>query len=277
VDPIYEATAEAERTHRLAALCTVVKSEGSTPRHVGSKMLVYGNGSFLGTVGGGDLEHRVLDEALIALSEGRPRLLHYNLSSPARGDPGVCGGQVEVFVEPLLPQATVVIIGGGHVGKAVAHLAKWLGFGVIVSDDRAEYCSPEAIPDGDAFHVCAMEQLPSKIQIDRRTFLVLTTRGSAIDAAGLPPLLDSPAGYIGVIGSKRRWATTVADLLSRGVSQAQIDRVHSPMGLELQAETPEEIAVSIMAEVLMVRDRGTGDSMQAPSRTVPAAASDRNK
>ena len=262
MDPIYQALAQIESSSELAALCTVVKSEGSTPRHVGSKMLVYPDGHFIGTVGGGDLEHRVIDEASSALSDGAARLLHYNMADPSRGDPGVCGGQVEVFVEPILPPATVVVVGAGHVGKAVAHLAKWLGFRVAVSDDRTEFSSKDAVPDGDVFYPCAMEQLPSQMKIDRRTFLVLTTRGSSVDAAGLPALLETPAAYIGIIGSKRRWATTVKELKARGVPAASIARVHSPMGLELRAETPQEIAVSIMAEILMIRDKGTGKQMK---------------
>ena len=255
---IFQALAELERTHEPAALCTVVKSEGSTPRHTGSKMLVYADGRFIGTVGGGDLEHRVMDEAWMALADGQARHLHYNMADPSRGDPGVCGGQVEVFVEPILPPPLLIVIGAGHVGKAVAHLAKWLGFRVAVSDDRKEFCNAETVPDADAYYPVTMDQLPAQIQIDRRTYLVLTTRGSNVDAAGLAPLLDSPAAYIGIIGSKRRWATTVKALKEKGISDEKIARVHSPMGLELQAETPEEIAVSIMAEVLMVRGKGTG-------------------
>ncbi len=258
---IYQALSEIEANNKSAALCTVVKSEGSTPRHVGSKMLVYPDGKFIGTVGGGDLEHRVLDEAWMAMTDGQPRFLHYNMSDPSRGDPGVCGGQVEVFVEPILPPPLLVVIGAGHVGKAVAHLAKWLGFRVAVSDDRAEFCNAETIPDADAFYPVTMDNLPAHLKIDWRTYLVLTTRGANVDIAGLAPLLDSPAAYIGVIGSKRRWATTVKALKEKGVSDEKIKRVHSPMGLELQAETPEEIAVSIMAEVLMVRDKGTGNAM----------------
>jgi xanthine dehydrogenase accessory factor len=263
MDPIYQALAEIEKSAESAALCTVVKSEGSTPRHVGSKMLVYSDGHFVGTVGGGDLEHRVLDEAWMALSDGKARLLHYNMSDPSRGDPGVCGGQVEVFVEPILPAPTVVVVGAGHVGKAVAHLAKWLGFRVAVSDDRPEFCNKETTPDADAFFACLMADLPKHLKIDRRSFLVLTTRGSSVDAEGLPSLLGTSAAYIGVIGSKRRWATTVKELRAGGVSDKSIARIHSPMGLELQAETPEEIAVSILAEILMIRDRGTGKSMQS--------------
>jgi xanthine dehydrogenase accessory factor len=263
MDPIYQALAQVESAGESAALCTVVKSEGSTPRHVGSKMLVYSDGRFIGTVGGGDLENRVLKEAVLAITDGQARLLHYNMADPSRGDPGVCGGQVEVFVEPVLPPPTLVVIGAGHVGKAVAHLAKWLGFRVAVSDDRAEFANQEAVPDADAYYPCAMNELPSQMKIDRHTFLVLTTRGSSVDASGMPALLQTQAGYIGVIGSRRRWATTVKALEAAGVSSESLRRVHSPMGLELRAETPQEIAVSIMAEILMIRDQGTGKPMKA--------------
>jgi xanthine dehydrogenase accessory factor len=259
---IFQALAEVEQNNGTAALCTVVNSEGSTPRHLGSKMLVYPDGHFIGTVGGGDMEHRVLDEARLAIADGRARRLSYTLAEPARGDPGVCGGQVEVFVEPILPSPKLVVIGGGHVGRAVAHLARWLGFRVAVSDDRPEFCTPEANPDAQEFFPVPMEELPSHLDITPRTYLVLTTRSVAVDVPGLPALLDTKAGYIGVIGSRRRWATAVKELKARGIPDEKIARIHSPMGLELHAETPEEIAVSIMAEILMLRDSGTGRPMK---------------
>jgi xanthine dehydrogenase accessory factor len=259
---IYQALSELEKNNESAALCTVVKSEGSTPRHVGSKMLVYPDGKFIGTVGGGDLEHRVLDEAWMAISDGQPRTLKYSMVDPSRGDPGVCGGTVEVFVEPILPPAVVVVIGAGHVGKAVVHLAKWLGFRVVVSDDRAEFCTPESVPGADAYYPVEMGKLAERLKVTRQTYLVVTSRGSNIDAKGLPSLLESDAAYIGVIGSKRRWLTTVKALKEQGVSDELIAKVHSPIGLELNAETPEEIAVSIMAEILMLREKGTGKMMK---------------
>ncbi len=259
---IYQAISEIQNNNDSAALCTVVRSEGSTPRHVGSKMLVYPDGKFIGTVGGGDLEHRVLDEAWMALGDGESRLLSYTMADPSRGDPGVCGGTVEVFVEPILPAAMIVVIGGGHVGKAVVHLAKWLGFRVAVNDDRAEFCNPESVPGADAYYPVEMGKLPEQLKINRHTYLIITSRGSSVDALGLPSLLDSDAAYIGVIGSRRRWLTTVKALKDKGVSEEKIARVHSPMGLELNAETPEEIAVSIMAEILMLKDKGTGKPMK---------------
>jgi xanthine dehydrogenase accessory factor len=262
MNTILQALAEIEKNNESAALCTVVKSVGSTPRHVGSKMLVYPDGRFIGTVGGGDLEHRVLDEAWIAMTDGESRLLNYRMADPSRGDPGVCGGTVEVFVEPILPPAMIVVIGAGHVGKAVVHLAKWLGFRVVVSDDRPEFCNPEATPGADAYYPVPMGELPQHLKINKRTYIVITSRGANVDVQGLPGLLESDPAYIGVIGSKRRWLTTAKGLKQKGVPEEKLARVHSPMGLELNAETPEEIAVSILAEILMLKDKGTGKPMK---------------
>ncbi len=272
MDTIYQALSEIEKNNESAALCTVVKSEGSTPRHVGSKMLVYPDGKFIGSIGGGDLEHRVLDEAWIAMGDGESRLITYRMSDPSRGDVGVCGGTVEVFVEPILPPAMILVIGAGHVGKAVVHLAKWLGFRVAVSDDRPEFCTPESVPGADAYYPIEMEKITGQLKINKQTYIVITSRGSNVDQEGLPSLLESNAAYIGVIGSRRRWLTTVKALREKGVSEDKIARVHSPMGLELNAETPEEIAVSILAEVLMGKDKGTGKSMKMKEKQVDASS-----
>ena len=259
---IYQALFEIEKNNESAALCTVINSEGSTPRHVGSKMLVYPDGKFIGTVGGGELESRIIKAALESLNDGNAQNLSYTMADPSRGDPGVCGGTVEVFVEPILPPAMIVVIGAGHVGKAVVHLAKWLGFRVAVSDDRVEFCNPESVPGADAYYPVEMGKLTEHLKVNNHTYIVITSRGSAVDAAGLPNLLESDSAYIGVIGSRRRWLTTVKALKAKGVSEEKIAKVHSPMGLELNAETPEEIAVSIIAEILMIKDKGTGKQMK---------------
>jgi len=252
---LFQALVEIENNNGTGALCTIIKSKGSTPRHVTSKMLVYPDGHIIGTVGGGEVENRVIKEAIMAMDDKTPRLLAYNMANPERGDPGVCGGQVEIYVEPIIPKPVLVVVGVGHVGKAVAHLAKWLGFFVAVTDDRPDFCNPQAVPEADEFYPLPLQELTSHLKITPWTYIVLTTRGMDVDVHGLPSLLDSNAGYIGVIGSKRRWATTTKKLLDEGVPAKLLDRVHSPIGLEIHAETPEEIAVSIMAEIIKLRQQ----------------------
>ena len=258
---IYQAVFEMQRKGESGALCTIIESHGSVPRHTGSKMLVSETGQLSGSVGGGEIESRVIDEAMQSILDGQVRRLTYNMVDPTRGDPGICGGQAEILVEPILAQPTIFVIGGGHVGKAVTHLAKWLGFRIVLNDDRSEFCNLLAVPDADEYICCPMAELPSNTKIKRQDMIILTTRGVAIDTPGLPALLETSAAYIGIIGSKRRWLATRKNLQEAGIAAVKLDRVISPIGLELKAETPEEIAVSIMAEVLMLRNQATGVRM----------------
>jgi xanthine dehydrogenase accessory factor len=266
MDSIFAALAEAERKGNAVALATVVRVTGSVPRHEGAKMLIYPDGSTLGTVGGGEMESRVCAEAQSALAERTPRSVHYQLSDPSDGDPGVCGGSAEIFIEPIRPAVTLLVVGAGHVGKAVVQLGKQLGFFVVASDDRTELCTPQELPGADLYLACAMRDIPARIDLDAQTYIVLATRNVDVDVEGLPALLAEPSAYVGVIGSRRRWLTTAEALARRGIPGEAIARVRSPVGLELRAETPEEIAVSILAEVIMVRRGGTGESMGVPGR-----------
>lgn len=258
---IYQRLAELQARGEAAALCTVTQTSGSVPRRAGSKMLVFPDGRIEGTIGGGEMEARVLAEALAALKDGQPRTLEYSLTDPGRGDPGICGGTVEVFVEAIQPQPTLLIIGAGHVGRALAQLADFLGYRVLVSDDRPELATAAAVPQAAAFYPVPMAELPAKLAINSQTYIVLTTRNAEIDIKGLPALLESPAAYIGVIGSRRRWAEARKKMEAAGVDKKKLDKVTSPMGLELNAETPEEIAVSIMAQIIMLRRGGDGTKM----------------
>jgi xanthine dehydrogenase accessory factor len=149
----------------------------------------------------------------------------------------------------------------------VVWLAKWLGFHAVVNDDRPEFCTPDATPGADRYILSPMQDLPQHLQLTPWTYLILTTRGMDVDVEGLPLLLDSSTPYVGVIGSRRRWALTRKGLLEKGVTEEQLGRVHSPMGLELNAETPEEIALSIMAEVVMLRQGGDGAVMSNKKST----------
>jgi xanthine dehydrogenase accessory factor len=264
---IFSRLAELESAGKEAVLITVVSARGSVPRHQGSKMLVFPDGSIEGTIGGGDMEHRVIEEALEALKDGGLRVRHYAFQDPLQGDVGVCGGEIEVVIEPVKPKPSLLIIGAGHVGNAAAFLGKWLGFEVIVADDRPEFAESEALPDVDRVVNCPVEDIIDKVDIHWQTYVLLTTRSVDLDVVILPKVFATPAAYVGVIGSRRRWETTVGQLREAGVSEDQIVRVTSPMGLELNAETPEEIAVSVLGQVIMMRRGGSGESMaHAPAK-----------
>jgi xanthine dehydrogenase accessory factor len=264
---LYARLAELQASGGRGVLVTVIRAQGSVPRHAGSKMLVLPDGSQEGTIGGGTMEHQVAEQALETLKDGQLRIRQYAFRDPGQGDVGVCGGEIEVLMEPIQPKPTLLIIGAGHVGSAVAHLGKWLGFRVVVSDDRPEFADPATQPNADEVVQARIGDLPSQIDIGPETYVLLTTRGVDLDVEGLPALLATPAAYIGVIGSRRRWETTAAELRKTGVADDLIQRVTSPMGLELNAETPEEIAVSMLAQVIMLRRGGTGEAMaHSPTR-----------
>lgn len=233
------------------ALVTVIRTAGSVPRREGSKMLVGADGALLaGTVGGGEMESRALKTAQDIIRTGQPGTITIQLVDPASGDAGVCGGTAEMFIEPLLNTPTLLVAGAGHVGRALVHLAHWCGYRVIVTDDRAELCTPTACPGADVYLPGALNEQLAQVPLTPLTYIALVTRGYPLDVGVLPTLLASPAPYIGVIGSQRRWLTAKKALLAAGISEAELARVHAPIGLEIYAETPEEIAVSIMAEMI---------------------------
>ena len=211
-------------------------------------MLIRDDGSRSGTVGGGEMESRVVDVAVEAMADGQPRLLTYRLVDPSTGDPGVCGGEMDVYVEPYMDTATLLVIGAGHVGKAVSELAQWSGWSVHLWDDRPEQLS--ALPDGVNRHSGDLQSALSKIPLDSRAAIVMVTRNVALDVELVPLIVSQEAAYIGLMGSARRWGTTKEALLKAGCTESDVERISTPIGLEIGAETPEQIAISIIAEVV---------------------------
>ncbi len=260
---VYEALVTAQQNGVPVALATVIKTTGSMPRHAGSKMVVYQDGSLVGTVGGGAMESLVIKSALDVLANGNPHTQTYSLNNIEDGDPGICGGTATIFIERVGGPPTLLVIGGGHVGKALAELGKWAGYRVVLSDDRAEFCNPEYAPGLDGYAVCQPGQITEHVPINAQTYVAAVTRGLPIDRHLIPALLATDAAYIGLIGSRRRWALTTKALKDEfGLTDPALARVHAPIGLELEAETPKEIAVSILAEIIMIRRGGTGQPMQ---------------
>lgn len=258
---LYKELQALERRGESGALCTVVRTRGAVPRRPGAKMLVYPDGRIIGTVGGGQMESLVVESALDVLRSGESQLVHYTLLDPKSGDPGVCGGTVDIFVDPVSPDPILLVVGGGHVGAELVHLGHWLGFHVVLSDDRSDFCTPQAVPGADEYIPGDASTLINTFIFHSETYVVLVTRSVDQDLALLPGILECPHAYIGVIGSQRRWKTTCEGLEALGVSTDKLSDIHSPVGIELNAETPREIALSIMAELIMLRRGGSGRTM----------------
>jgi len=269
---VYEALLNAQQQSIPAALATIIETNGSMPRHAGSKMLIYEDGTFVGTVGGGAMESLVIKEGLQSLMDRQSRTKTYALNNLEDGDPGICGGTATIFIEPLGISPTLLIIGGGHVGKALAELGKWAGYRVILSDDREAFCNDVYAPGLDGYIVCKPAELVEHVTINSQTYIAAVTRGLPIDIHLFPPLLATSVPYIGLIGSRRRWAITAKALKEEhGITDQQLSRVRSPIGLELEAETPKEIALSILAEIVMIRRGGTGEPMKWIGRVTDAS------
>jgi len=264
---VIQTLAEINRNNQTAVLATIIADQGSVPRHTGTKMLILPEGQIVGTIGGGQMESRVIALAPEIVALGKPRITKYDLVDPARGDPGLCGGHVEIFMEPILPDPEILVIGCGHVGKAVVELAHWLGFYVIACDDREELCNPQATPFADRYAVVPPSQVAAQLAIHSRTYIAAVTRGTPIDVKLLPELLKTPSPYIGVIGSRKRWLTATKHFEEMGISKRELEKVHAPIGLEIQAETPREIAVSILGEIVAQIRGGTGKAMSKVSST----------
>jgi xanthine dehydrogenase accessory factor len=247
---LLEAALEATRTGETIALATIVRAQGSTPRATGAKMLVLRDGTIKGTIGGGEMERRVIEEARAALESGQPRMVHYTFREVEQGDVGVCGGENDVFIDILGSSKELLIVGAGHVGQAVARLGEFLEMACIVFDTRPEYANQERFPRARQIIVGEIGQELARYPISRQSYIVIVTRGHLQDAEALAAVIRSPAPYIGMIGSRRKTLRVFEMMQAQGIEQALLNRVHAPIGLEIGAETPEEIAVSILGQII---------------------------
>jgi xanthine dehydrogenase accessory factor len=256
---VFGALAEALERGEEVALVTIVASTGSTPQRVGAKMLVYADGRTVGTIGGGCYENDAFWKAREAISSRRPLNIKYELTDDIAEESGlICGGQMEVFIEPVEPAPDVYIFGAGHVGYCLGKMAHETGFHVHVVDDREKFASSERFGPGIDVIV---EDIPAWLGANRlpsTAYAVVVTRGHKHDLDALRALVASPLRYVGLIGSRAKVRRIFDALREEGASGDALARVHAPIGLDIGAITPQEIAVSILAELIGVRHGKVG-------------------
>jgi len=251
---LYQSIVALRREGRKGALATIVNVRGSIPSFETAKMLVRDDGSIVGTIGGGCVEADVWQAAREVMENERPRTMTFNLNQNPKDDTGlVCGGTLEVFIEPILPIASVYILGAGHVAYSVHKIARLAGFETVIIDDREAYANRERFPDAREVIADDFERAMTKVEPDENSYVVIVTRGHRDDMRCLRWAVDTRARYVGMIGSKRKVISVYSELEKDGVAREKLERVNAPIGLEIGAITPEEIAVAIVAEMIAVR------------------------
>ena len=251
---IYEEIVRLRREGRRGAVATIVNVRGSIPSFKTAKMLVRDDGSIVGTIGGGCVEADVWQAAREVMESEKPRTLTFNLNQDPKYDTGlVCGGTLDIFVEPVLPPAVLYIFGAGHVAVNLYAVARQAGFDVTVIDDRETYANRDRFPEAQAVIAEDFDAAMSRLEVSHSAYIVIVTRGHHDDMRVLRWAVQTPARYIGMIGSKRKTVSIFRELTKSGLAPGLFDRVHAPVGLDIGAVTPEEIAVAITAELIAAR------------------------
>ncbi len=249
---IYAEIARLIAAGRGAALVTVIATASSTPRDVAAKMLVRADGSISGSIGGGAVEKEAIGIALKVIKTGQAQRHHFTLKTDAPLGMA-CGGDMEIFVEPVLPPPALYICGGGHIAKELTPIARACGFRVTVLDNRADYATAERFPAAEDVRLADYSDVFAGLTVDAQGYIVIVTHGHHGDEVVLGQALQTPARYIGMIGSQAKTKAIFDHLKAAGVAEARLAEVHTPIGLKIGAETPAELAVCIMAEIISVR------------------------
>ncbi len=265
---VFEELVRLRRLGQKCALATIVDVRGSIPSYESAKLLVREDGSMAGTIGGGCVEAEVWNAAREALETGKPKRLTFNLGQDAAYDNGlICGGQLEVFVEPIVPVPRAYIFGAGHISKSLSKVAALAGFSPVVIDDRESFANRERFPDAAEVHAAEYEQIFPQLAITADSYLIIVTRGHRDDMRVLKLAIRTPARYVAMIGSKRKVISVIRELEKEGIPRESFERLHAPMGLDIGAVSPEEIAISVAAEMIAVR-RGAESNWRALSMSV---------
>jgi xanthine dehydrogenase accessory factor len=251
---IYEELVRLRKLGQKCAIATIVQVNGSIPSFESAKMLIREDGSIVGTIGGGCVEAEVWNAAREVMETEKPKHLNFNLGQDAAYDNGlICGGQLNVFIEPVIPYPRAFIFGAGHVSKSISKIANIAGFATVIVDNREQFANRERFPEADEIFAEEYEEVFPRLQVHSSSYLVIVTRGHRDDMRVLRWAVTTPARYIAMIGSKRKTIAVVKELEKEGIPREAFDRVYAPMGLEIGAITPEEIAVSVVAEMVAVR------------------------
>jgi xanthine dehydrogenase accessory factor len=251
---IYEEVVRLRRLGQKCALATIVQVNGSIPSYESAKLLVREDGSMLGTIGGGCVEAEVWNVARDVMQSERPRHMNFSLGQDAAYDNGlICGGQLSVFVEPVVPQPRVYIFGAGHISKSISKIANMAGFASVIVDNREAFANRDRFPEADEIFAEEYEEVFPKLPIRDTSYVVIVTRGHRDDMRVMRWAVGTNAKYIAMIGSKRKVIGVVKELEKEGIPREAFERTFAPMGLDIGAITPEEIAVSIVAEMIAMR------------------------
>jgi xanthine dehydrogenase accessory factor len=265
---LYDEIVRLRALGQKCAVATIVQVNGSIPSYESAKMLVREDGSIMGTVGGGCVEGDVWTAAREVIETEKPKHLNFSLSQEAAYDEGlICGGQLNIFVEPIIPHPQALIFGGGHVSKGISRVASLAGFQTSIIDDREAFANSARFPEAVATYAEEYESVFGKLRINSATYIVIVTRGHRDDMRVLRWAVTTQAKYIAMIGSKRKTISVVKELEKEGIAREAFDKVCAPMGLEIGAETPEEIAISVVAEMIAVR-RAPAADWRALSKSV---------
>src|SRR4030042_1253511 len=257
---IYEEVMKMKAEGKSAPLATIIGTKGSTPREMGAKMLIQEEGKILGTIGGGCMEAEVWQEAVNVMAAETPRTIHLDLTGKQAEESGmICGGVMDIYIEPLVPTPRVFIFGGGHISLFVAMMSAMVGFQVVVVDDRPQFANKERFPEAEEVIAEEVPLALPKLKVNKASYIVIVTRGHSYDREVLEWAVDTEARYIGMIGSRKKIQTVYQGLEEKGVPAAKFKRVHAPIGLNIGALTPEEIAVAIVAEMISERRKIKGE------------------
>jgi xanthine dehydrogenase accessory factor len=257
---VFDEIVRLRRQGRKCAIATIVEVNGSIPSFESAKILVRDDGTFIGTIGGGCVEAEVWNAAREVIETEKPRHLTFSLGQDAAYDNGlICGGQLNVFVEPVVPQPKAFIFGAGHISKSLSKIAAIAGFETAVIDNREQFANRERFPEAAEVFAEEYEDVFPKLTVHSGTYIVIVTRGHRDDMRVLRWAVTTPARYIAMIGSKRKTIAVVKELEKEGLPRQAFERIFAPMGFEIGAITPEEIAVSVVAEMIAARRAPEGN------------------